>query len=142
MLRLLRKDLAHPFIIQAHDFYISEEEKFCMVMPKAIGSLENILDGSLQLEKEGGKARVAYQLLSALIFLHDNGIMHRDIKPDNVLLNESMEPVLCDFSLAKFELLGQYEGATHSGDAGTAVYMAPEVSHMNIINILSNWGAK
>ena len=127
MLRLLRGDLAHPFIVQAHDFYISQKySSVCMVMPKAVGSVKDVLLGKLRLEKNGGKPRVAYQLLSALAYLHDNGIMHRDVKPDNVLLNANMEPVLCDFSLATFSSRG-YAGPTHSGDVGTAVYMAPEV---------------
>lgn len=127
MLRLLRGDLAHPFIMQAHDFYISQKySSVCMVMPKAIGSVKDVLLGKLRLEKNGGKPRLAYQLLSALTYLHDNGIMHRDVKPDNVLLNANMEPVLCDFSLATFSSRG-YAGPTHSGDVGTAVYMAPEV---------------
>ena len=128
-LRLLRGDLAHPFVMQATDFYVSDiDNAFCMVMPKAVGSLMNVLEGSIRLEKQGGKPRIAHQVLCALTFLHDNGIMHRDVKPDNVLLNAALQPILCDLSLSKFAGLGAYEGATHSGDAGTAVYMAPEVT--------------
>ena len=127
ILRLLREDLAHTGIIQAHDFYISEiDSAVCMVMPKAVGSLEDVLQGSIKLDK-GSRVRVTHQFLSALTFLHDNGVMHRDIKPDNILLNSANEPILCDFSLAKF-VSDVYEGVTHSGDVGTAVYMAPEVT--------------
>jgi serine/threonine protein kinase len=134
ILRLLRGDLAHPFIMNAHDFYVSETHaEFCMVMPKAQGSLNDVLSGKIRLEKGGGKPRVAQQLLSALVFLHDNGIMHRDVKPDNVLLDADLRPVLCDFSLAVFVNHSRRgteedgEGPTHTGDIGTAVYMAPEV---------------
>ncbi len=133
ILRLLRGDLAHPFMMNAHDFYVSATTaEFCMVMPKAQGSLNDVLSGRIRLEKGGGKPRVAHQLLSALAFLHDNGIMHRDVKPDNVLLDADLRPVLCDFSLAVFVNQrrvgeGDGEGPTHTGDIGTAVYMAPEV---------------
>ena len=127
ILRLLTGDLAHRFIVQPLDFYFEEkDDALCMIMPKAVGSLQDVLARKLQLEKNGGKPRIAHQLLTALTFLHDNGIMHRDVKPDNVLLNEAMEPILCDFSLAKF-VDCRYSDPTHSGDVGTAVYMAPEV---------------
>ena len=69
-------------------------------------------------------------------FLHDNHIIHRDIKSDNVMLMESEEdsdrivPVLIDFSLAKF-VAGKNAvlppGATHTGEIGTPTYTAPEV---------------
>ncbi|GMI37577.1 hypothetical protein TeGR_g14549 [Tetraparma gracilis] len=73
------------------------------------------------------KIRVAFELLSALAFLHDNGVIHRDIKPDNIMMDDGLSPVLIDFSLAKqlspSELL---TAATHSGNVGTACYISPE----------------
>jgi hypothetical protein len=53
--------------------------------------------------------------------------MHRDIKTENVMFTDSMMPVLIDFGLAKIiDEHGRY-GKTHTGDCGTAGYMAPEV---------------
>ena len=159
---MLRAENAHAFVMQVHDIYVSTvDDSVCMVMPKAIGTMDDIIKGVLRLEKAGGKVRdesrqyglackpaskhqtsclcllfvwclqvrFVYQLLSALVFLHDNNLMHRDVKPDNVLVNQSLEPVLCDFSLCTFtgaaSCISDYQ---HSGDVGTAVYMAPEVS--------------
>lgn len=126
ILRMLRAEAKYEFIVQAHDFCIDEVDgTLGMIMPKAIGSLKNVLEGTISLEK-GGKARIAYQILCALTFLNDNSIMHRDVKPDNILLDDDLKPLLCDFSLAKF-VESNYDGETHTGDIGTAVYMAPEV---------------
>jgi serine/threonine protein kinase len=75
-----------------------------------------------------------YQLLTAMVYLHDNNLMHRDVKPANVLVNQSMQPVLCDFSLCTFTN-DMACTSQHTGDVGTAVYMAPEVS-MFLLTVL------
>jgi serine/threonine protein kinase len=72
------------------------------------------------------KMQVAHQLLTAVYYLHCNNVIHRDIKPDNVLMDEEMRPILADFSLAKvFD--GKCTGTTHTPDVGTPTYRAPEV---------------
>ena len=63
-------------------------------------------------------------LVSALYYLHSNRILHRDLKPQNVLLNEDLHAKLCDFGLARNMTMG-----THvlTSIKGTPLYMAPEL---------------
>jgi len=72
------------------------------------------------------KLQVAYRLLHTLAFLHANKIIHRDIKCDNILMDDDMMPVLADFSLAKL-FDENLDGDTHTPGPGTPTYKAPEV---------------
>jgi formylglycine-generating enzyme required for sulfatase activity len=82
---------------------------------------QRLFDGPLEPEVA---ARIVRDLADALSVVHSRGILHRDIKPDNVLLQPDGTPVLLDFGLAR-ELGG--ERLTLTGQiVGTPAYMAPE----------------
>ncbi len=70
-------------------------------------------------------AKIFAEIASALQHAHDSGVIHRDVKPSNILLTEDGRPKLTDFGLAKFE---ESPGVSRSGDpvAGTPSYMSPE----------------
>lgn len=64
--------------------------------------------------------KIAFQLMQALLYLKDIGVIHRDIKPDNIMINHTTHFIkLVDFGLACWE-------SDDKGLAGTVRYMAPE----------------
>eukprot|EP00501_MAST-03F_sp_TOSAG23-6_P001110 GSMAST32.ASY1.ANO1.1153.1 assembled CDS len=125
MLRILSGENAHPNIVGMSDLCVIEGE-LCMVMPKFVCDLKGAIQGS-GLKQKGLKLRIAHGLLSAVAYLHENGVMHRDIKTENVMFTDKMCPVLIDFGLAKITNKKDLHGTTHTTDCGTAGYMAPEV---------------
>ena len=152
ILRLLRESNSHPNIVEMVDIMEPGEEgdctegNLCMAMPmfRAGDMKRAIKTGVISPGPAGRKQRVhiAHGLLSAVAFLHDNHIIHRDIKSDNVMITlpdeesgnggeeDIIRPVLIDFSLAKFvdgpnAVLPP--GSTHTGEVGTPTYTAPEV---------------
>jgi len=94
--------------------------------PQAITSLAEVL--GLPVETLGTRStvewfvRVGIKIARALGEVHRHGLVHRDVKPSNILLRTNGQPVLADFGLAREDDLE----VTHASFAGTPVYAAPE----------------
>jgi len=118
------KNYVHPNIITLYDICWYSED-ISMVMPRMSMGLDVAVEQNILNNKQ--KIKIAHGLLSAVDFLHVNNIIHRDIKTDNVLLNDDMQGILCDFSLTKFFSPGAVaKGTTHTPEVGTSTYRAPE----------------
>jgi len=112
--------------------YFEEDEQFYLIFEKIEGGplLKQIQDKVCFTEQEA--SQIIRQLAEALKHLHDKGIAHRDIKPDNVLCVNSNSPFpvkLCDFDLCSQPLeVGACTTPTLLTPVGSLEYMAPEVA--------------
>ncbi len=115
--------LQHPHILPVYDFGEYEGIPYLVMALLSGGTLADriVNEGPMPLEEVG---RIVAQVSSALDYAHSKGIIHRDFKPSNVLLDEQGNTYLADFGLAKVtEMSVQLTG---TGVMGTPMYMAPE----------------
>jgi serine/threonine protein kinase len=114
--------LQHPHILPLYD-YGDENDVLYLVTPFIDGGSlsDKIRQGAMALPDV---QRILSQVGSALDFAHKQGIIHRDIKPDNILINKEGFALLSDFGIAK--LLEGSSLTTTGGLVGTPAYIAPE----------------
>ena len=114
--------LEHPGIVPVYDFGEQDGQPYLVMRFIASGSLkERIEQGAMSLEEV---VRILNKVAPALDYAHQKGVVHRDLKPDNILFDQHGEPYLTDFGIAKLA----ETGATLTGNAivGTPAYMSPE----------------
>jgi serine/threonine-protein kinase len=117
--------LSHPNIVPLHDSGETDGLLY-FVMPFVAGeSLRARLEREKQLPLDTA-LQIASQVGAALTYAHERGIVHRDIKPDNILLS-SGQAVVADFGLARAVHIARGDALTETGvSLGTPVYMSPE----------------
>ncbi len=119
--------LNHPNIIHVIDRGITPEGKPYFVMEHVEGTdlAREIKAGSL---KTSQKLDLIIQLCKALSYAHKNGVIHRDIKPDNVLIDANGNARVLDFGIAKLSDNGGRHNQHTQTDVvmGTLEYMSPE----------------
>jgi TolB-like protein/Tfp pilus assembly protein PilF len=115
--------LEHPGIVPIHE--VGERDGSCYFSMKFVegGQLDEVA------RREPMPPRYAAELIAKVArtvhYAHEHGILHRDIKPGNILLDAKGEPHLTDFGLAR--LVESESSVTHTLDVlGTPSYMAPE----------------
>ncbi len=117
--------LDHRNIVRAIDVGASRGWHYIVMEFVEGPSLQSVLDKS-GVMNERDAIRVVWQILAALRHAHSNGLVHRDVKPDNILLPPGGDAKLCDLGLAK-ETEGDGTRLTVVGTAmGTPHYVSPE----------------
>ncbi|MBL8823113.1 MAG: serine/threonine protein kinase [Planctomycetia bacterium] len=113
--------LRHPNIVQVYEAGISNNSPYLVLEYMEGGSLAKQLRHRQWTIPEA--VALVEKLALGMQCAHKEGVIHRDLKPDNVLLTPEGEPKIADFGLAKHDQSGQ----TQTGVAlGTPSYMAPE----------------
>ena len=118
--------LNHPNIVQVHDVFAANGSLFCVMHWLGGDTLRDRLDtaeaAGAPIPHEQAEAWLR-QLLDALGYMHAQGVVHRDVKPENIMFNESGRPVLVDFgSAVNISRLTR----TLTQGAFSAAYAAPE----------------
>ncbi|MDP9474955.1 MAG: protein kinase, partial [Actinomycetota bacterium] len=115
--------LSHPYIVHVYDQGRSEDGAYYIAMEYVPGGMlkDRIQrDGALDPNAAAG---VASQITHALVAAHEKGVIHRDIKPQNVLVTKTGDVKVTDFGIAR----AASSTATATGTVlGTTGYMSPE----------------
>ncbi|XP_030600793.1 ribosomal protein S6 kinase-related protein-like [Archocentrus centrarchus] len=131
---IIQRQLKHPFIHNLQDCWQTQRHLFIMCDYCSTGDLHTywLLKGHFGEEE---LRLIAAELGSALGFLHDLGIMHRDIKMENILLNDQGHLRLSDFGLSR----RLKRGGRAFTICGTIQYMAPEILSGGPYNHAADW---
>ena len=114
----------HPNIVPVHDF--GEQDGHLYLVVTYVEDGRSLADHTGRPMAPARALGLGVHLLAGLGYAHARGVVHRDVKPANVLLPTPDWPMLADFGIAKLLLEGG-EGLTQQGMVvGTAAYMAPE----------------
>lgn len=114
--------LEHPAIVPVYDFGEEDGQPFIVMRLMTGGSLaDRLTRGPLPIAEA---ARLYERLSSALDEAHARGVIHRDLKPGNILFDARQDPYLSDFGIAK--LTEASAAFTGSAVIGTPAYMSPE----------------
>jgi serine/threonine protein kinase len=120
---LVMARLRHPNIVQIYDIFESENHAILVMDLVEGGSLDRkVQQKPLSIREAAGIAAI---LARAVHYAHEKGILHRDVKPSNILLTPEGEPKISDFGLAK-QLDTDINTTTSGMIIGTPAYMAPE----------------
>lgn len=117
-------DLDHPHIARIRDFDFDSGRPFMVldfIRGRSLGQL-----AQSQPPSPEKTAKLVAKLARAIGYAHARGVLHRDLKPDNVIIDESGQPKIIDFGMSRMR--SGISGGTSESDevSGTLAYMAPE----------------
>ncbi|MEP7135652.1 MAG: protein kinase [Chloroflexota bacterium] len=113
--------LEHAVIVPVYDVGFDNGQLFYVMRYMAGGSLSERIENGLTPNEIG---HILLRIAAALDYAHKKGVVHRDLKPGNILFDENNSPYISDFGIAKF--IQASTRMTQSGIIGTPRYMSPE----------------
>jgi eukaryotic-like serine/threonine-protein kinase len=117
--------IEHPNVAKVHDFGVADDHAFIAMEYFPLGDLRGRIRQGIQAQHALTFMR---QMAEALQVLHGAGVLHRDLKPGNVMLRDENSVALIDYGLSKHVELDA--AITNSGEIfGTPYYMSPEQGH-------------
>ena len=126
------KRLSHPNIVQFEDYIYQNGYHYLVLEYMDQGSIENLI-------KSMGSVPARYavplfnKVLEGIEYSHQKGYIHRDLKPNNILINSEGEAKLTDFGITK--VMGGQNLTKKGFVLGTTLYMAPEFISQGIVSV-------
>jgi serine/threonine protein kinase len=112
---------------------VTDRAPNCIVLDLLDCSLFDLVHNATEAFPWEQRVRIALEIAAGLSFLHGNNILHRDMKPQNVLLTKDRLAKLSDFGLAKVKLHSGSTSTLAQGPKGTVSYMAPELFRLKAL---------
>jgi serine/threonine protein kinase len=120
----LMQSITHPNVVRGFGLQVDSHNVYVLMELLKSGSLDQVLSDVGPLP-EAAVRSYTIQVLDGLAYLHQKGILHRDIKPGNLLLSESGTVKLADFGISRL-VSAQDSFVKSSSIAGTPAYLSPE----------------
>jgi sterile alpha motif and leucine zipper-containing kinase AZK len=120
--------LEHPNLVHIHGCFTRNNIGFCLVMDFYANSSLNQYLYAPQIWNNSmpWRLRCSIEVTQGLIFLHENNLLHLDLKPENVLVREDWHVVITDFGISRKLAVNQTHQTTMSA-MGTPAFTAPEI---------------
>ena len=115
------KKISNFFVVSLYDYYVDDDYVYIIMEYCENGSLNDMLLGRNKLNEKQASV-IIFETLIALIDLKSKGIIHRDLKLDNILIDIHGHVRLADFGLAKI-----HENEALKTSCGTPLYVSPEL---------------
>ncbi len=116
--------LSHPNIVGVLDYGEHEGSPYLVLVYLPGGTLKKLMGRPMPWQEA---VRLLIPIANALEYAHEHKVVHRDVKPANILLTEKSQPMLTDFGIAKILEIEDGHTLTNTGmGVGTPEYMSPE----------------
>jgi serine/threonine-protein kinase len=120
------KALQHPYILRMIDDESVQKSRPYIVMEFLEGQTLGHLMQSIRPMPQSDALRIASRICEALHYMHEHNVVHRDLKPDNIMICNDGSIRIMDFGIAKFEGQRRLTFGGFTPAMGTPDYMAPE----------------